>query len=82
MEAGSAVLAFNASSVATLTFPTAFPNGVMSTSFTAGDVGVAGLNFVVTQGSVSTSSCQLTGYSGATGIGAVSVRVNYIIIGF
>lgn len=81
MQTATDVVTFNAESVATITFPVAFPNGLVSVFLTSGDSGAA-FHYIAIASTASATSVGVVGYTGTTGIGAATVRVNWLAIGF
>lgn len=73
MQAGTSVTMTNASGLYTVTFPSAFPNGVVSVVATNGDD---------TGSAVVLNSPTLSGFTASFGVGSVLKRCNWIAIGW
>lgn len=81
VQAGSVVVTLNSSGIGTVTFPHAFPNGVMSAVVTAGDT-AGGLGFVISK-TATLANVAVNCYApGGAALGASTVRLDYVAVGW
>ena len=82
VQTGNAVSVTFSSGTGTLTFPTAFPNGVLTVIATAGDSGGA---FVINKnsaGTASVTSWPLVAYTAGNSAVSTTIFISFIAIGF